>query len=60
MAQTTFLPGFGIIEDDESGNVVFLPGFGVVEFNAATQPLNLNRISSMHFMRHYEPIAMGE
>ena len=57
--EVVLLPGGGLI-DEESGDTVLLPGVGGVEENeSVAQPLNLNRISSMHFMRHYEPIAMG-
>ncbi len=59
--KTRYLPGYGVLVDAESGNERFLPGYGVVAMNeAATGALNLNRISSMHFQRHYEPTAVGE
>ena len=60
--KTKYLPGFGVLVDNESGEEKFLPGFGVVAQNVfvAATPLSLTRISAMHFQRHYEPIAMGE
>jgi len=56
-----FLPGYGVFVTSETAEEKFLPGFGVVGYVAevaATRP-DLDRVSSMHFQRHYEPIAMG-
>ena len=55
------LPGCGVWVTSETAEEKMLPGYGVVGYVAEVVPtLNLNRISSMHFMRHYEPISMGE
>ncbi len=57
-----FLPGYGVFVTSETAEEKMLPGYGVVTFvaeAAPSGPLNLDRISSMHFQRHYEPIAMG-
>ncbi len=56
-----FLPGYGVFVTSETAEEKILPGYGVVGYvteAAATRPA-LNRASSMHFQRHYEPIAMG-
>ena len=57
--EVVLLPGGGLI-DEESGDTVLVSGLGgVVENAAASGALDNDRISSMHFQRHYEPIAMG-
>jgi hypothetical protein len=57
--KTRYLPGFGVLVAAESGDEKYLPGFGAVAISPSPPPLNNNRISAMHFQRHYEPIAMG-
>ena len=58
--KTRFLPGYGVLVDAESGNERMVPGWGAVaQVEVASGPLDNDRISSMHCMRHYEPIAMG-
>ena len=58
--ETVFLPGFGIIEDEESGDTFTLPGGGVAQENAAAAgALNNDLISAMHLMRPWEPTPMG-
>ena len=56
-----FLPGYGVFVTSESAEEKMLPGYGVVGYVAEAVPTrpDLNRASSMHFQRHYEPIAMG-
>ena len=56
-----FLPGYGVFVTSETAEEKMLPGYGVVTYVAKVVPTRpaLNRASSMHFMRHYEPIAMG-
>ncbi len=60
VTETTLLPGFGVVVDAESGDTTSLPGFGTIVARTGAPALDNDRISSMHFQRHYEPIAMGE
>lgn len=56
-----FLPGYGVFVTSETAEEKMLPGFGVVTYVVKPPPTppDLDRVSSMHFQRHYEPIAMG-
>ncbi len=56
-----FLPGYGVLVTSETAEEKMLPGYGVVGYVAETAPTlpGLDRVLSMHFLRHYEPIAMG-
>ncbi len=56
-----FLPGYGVFVTSETAEEKMLPGYGVVGYVAeavAARPA-LNRASSMHFQRPWEPISMG-
>jgi len=58
--KTRYLPGYGVIVDVESGDEKMLPGYGAVTMNeAAAGTLNNDRISATHFMRPWEPHAVG-
>lgn len=47
------------LQDETSGDLLAEDGTTLLD-ESSTAGLNLERISSMHFQRHYEPVAMGE
>ncbi len=59
--KTRMIPGYGVLVDAESGNEQMLPGWGVVaQVEAASGPLDNDRISAMFLMRPWEPTPLGE